>query len=128
MEVTVAAGELRIGRCVCVGDVGTVVNPLGVEAQLSGGTLDGLSTALNLGITVEAGRIVQSNFSDYPLLPLAQAPDVEVEILRSDFAPSGAGEMGIPSAVPGFTNAIYAASGVRIRDLPVGEQLRTTAG
>ena len=124
MEVTVAAGELRIGRCVCVGDVGTVVNPLGVEAQLSGGTIDGLSTALNLGITVEAGRIVQSNFSDYPLLRLAQAPDVEVEILRTDFAPSGAGEMGIPSAVPAVTNAIYAASGLRIRNLPVAGQLR----
>ncbi|HSC05683.1 MAG TPA: molybdopterin cofactor-binding domain-containing protein, partial [Steroidobacteraceae bacterium] len=127
MEVTVAAGELRIGRCVCVGDVGTVVNPLGVEAQLSGGTIDGLSTALNLGITVEAGRIVQSNFSDYPLLRLAQAPDVEVEILRTDFAPSGAGEMGIPSAVPALTNAIYAASGMRIRNLPVAGQLRGTA-
>jgi isoquinoline 1-oxidoreductase beta subunit len=126
MEVTVAKGELRIGRCVCVGDVGTVVNPLGVEAQLSGGTIDGLSTALNLGITVEAGRIVQSNFSDYPLLRLAQAPDVEVKILRTDFAPSGAGEMGIPSAVPALTNAIYAASGTRIRDLPVAEQLRTS--
>jgi isoquinoline 1-oxidoreductase beta subunit len=127
LEVTVSGGELRIARCVCVGDVGTVVNPLGVEAQLSGGTIDGLSTALHQGIRVEAGRIVQSNFSDYPLLRLAQAPDVEVEILRTDFAPSGAGEMGIPSAVPALTNAIYAATGVRIRDLPVGEQLRTTA-
>jgi isoquinoline 1-oxidoreductase beta subunit len=125
MEVSVSRGEVRIGRCVCVSDIGTVVNPLGVEAQLSGGTLDGLSTALNLGITVEAGRIVQSNFLDYPLMRMAQAPDVEVDILHTDFPPSGAGEMGTPSAVPALTNAIYAATGVRIRNLPVGNQLRT---
>lgn len=128
MEVSVSpAGDLKIGRCVCVSDVGVVVNPLGVEAQLSGGTIDGLSTALNHGIRVEAGRIVQSNFSDYPLMHMAEAPDVEVEILRTDFAPSGAGEMATPTAVPALINAIYAASGRRIRDLPLGNQLRSSA-
>jgi isoquinoline 1-oxidoreductase beta subunit len=123
MEVAMSDGELRVGRCVCVSDVGTVVNPLGVEAQLEGGTIDGLSTALNQGITVEGGRIVQSNFTDYPLMRMAQAPDVEVDVLRTDFAPSGAGEMGIPSAAPALANAIFAATGKRIRHLPVGDQL-----
>jgi isoquinoline 1-oxidoreductase subunit beta len=126
MEVEVGAGgTLRIARCVCVTDVGEVVNPLGVEAQMMGGTIDGLSTALGLEITVEGGRVVQGNFMDYPLMRMQDAPDVEVEILRTDHAPCGAGEMGIPSAAPALANAIYAATGKRLRKLPLRAQLTT---
>jgi len=117
-------GDLNIVRCVCAADVGEVVNPLGLEAQFMGGTIDGLSTALNLQITVKEGRIEQSNFPDYPLLRMAAAPDVEVHLIDSRAPPSGAGEMGIPTVAPALFNAIFAAVGLRLRRLPLGGQLR----
>ncbi|MEO7433456.1 MAG: molybdopterin cofactor-binding domain-containing protein [Dokdonella sp.] len=123
-EVSVQGTELRIHRAVCVVDVGRVVNPLGVEAQMMGGTIDGISTALHLAITVKDGQVQQKNFPDYPLLRMAQAPHtVEVEIVQSSRDPSGAGEMGVPSAAPALANAIYAATTVRIRKLPLMPQL-----
>jgi isoquinoline 1-oxidoreductase beta subunit len=88
-----------------------------------GGTIDGLSTALNLEITVKDGRVQQSNFHDYPLLRSREAPDVEVVMIESTADPSGAGEMGLPSALPALANAIFAATGKRVRQLPIGHQL-----
>lgn len=123
MEVSVENGRVRIHRCVCVADVGQIVNPLGVEAQIMGGTIDGLSTAMNLAITVNNGKIEQANFPDYRLMSMRDAPDVEVHLLDTDFPPSGAGEMGIPTAAPALCNAIFAATGKRIRELPIGRQL-----
>ncbi len=125
LEVSVVNGSVRIHRCICVADVGQVVNLAGLEAQLSGGTIDGLSTALRLEVTWANGRVQQRNFPDYPLMRLREAPDVEVHVVQSTRAPAGAGEMGIPSALPALTNAIHAATGKRIRTLPIGDQLRT---
>jgi isoquinoline 1-oxidoreductase beta subunit len=123
-EVSVDGDKLRIHRAVCVVDVGRVVNPLGIEAQMMGGTIDGISTALNLAITVKDGEVRQRNFPDYPLLRMAQAPkDVEVIIVESAEEPSGAGEMGIPSAAPALANAIHAATTVRVRKLPLMREL-----
>ena len=123
-EVSVEGRELRIHRAVCVVDVGRVINPLGVEAQMMGGTIDGISTALHLAITVKDGQVQQHNFPDYPLLRMAQAPkSVEVQIVESDVDPVGAGEMGIPSVAPALANAVYAATTVRVRKLPLMPEL-----
>ena len=119
IEVSAAGDGWHIERCICVTDVGQVVNPAGVHAQLMGGTVDGISTALGLEITVEGGRVQQSNFDGYPLLRLPNAPSVETYILPSTLAPRGAGEMGIPGAAPALANAIFAATGRRLRDLPL---------
>jgi isoquinoline 1-oxidoreductase beta subunit len=126
MEVAVSeAGELEVVRCVCAADVGLIVNPLGAEAQFMGATLSGLSAALHLQITVKDGRIEQSNFPDYPLLRMAAAPEVEVFLIDSSFPPTGAGEIGIPPAAPALVNAIFAATGKRLRRLPVANQLKS---
>ncbi|MFI4970161.1 MAG: molybdopterin cofactor-binding domain-containing protein, partial [Lysobacterales bacterium] len=112
-EVSIDGSDLRVHRAVCVVDVGRVVNPLGVEAQMMGGTIDGVSTALHLAITLKDGRVQQKNFPDYPLLRMAQAPrDVEVVIVESTQEPCGAGEMGVPSVAPALANAVHAATTV----------------
>jgi isoquinoline 1-oxidoreductase beta subunit len=125
MEVSAANdGSYRIERCVCAVDVGRPINRLGLEAQMMGGTIDGISTARNLEISIKEGQVMQSNFNDYPLLRIADAPDVEVAIVDSERDPSGAGEIGLPTAAPALTNAIFAASGHRVRNLPIGARLR----
>ena len=111
-------GEVRVKRALCVVDVGRPINPLGIEAQMEGGTLDGLAAALHQEITVRDGQVVQSNFHDYPMLTMAEAPDVEVHIVRSEINPTGCGEMGIPTVAPALANAIYNACGERLRKLP----------
>jgi isoquinoline 1-oxidoreductase beta subunit len=124
MEVTVADGRLTIERIVAAIDCGFAVHPNGVDAQLQGGTIDGLSTALGLEITVKEGRVEQGNFDDYPLARIATFPSLfETHILNYDDVPTGVGEIGIPSAAPALTNAIFAASGQRIRSLPILDQL-----
>ncbi len=123
-EVSVEGRELRIHRALVVVDIGRVVNPLGVEAQMMGGTIDAISTALHLAITVKDGEVQQKNFPDYPLLKMAGAPQsVDVHIVESTAEPSGAGEIGVPSAAPALANAIYAATTVRVRKLPLMPEL-----
>lgn len=119
-EVTVnQAGEIRVDRVVCVVDCGMVVNPDTVEAQIDGGVQFGVGAALWGEITFEKGRVVQSNFHDYRQLRLAEAPRVDVHVVASKEAPGGVGEPGTSAVIPAIANAVAAATGRRLRSLPL---------
>ena len=124
LEVSMRGAKLVMHRCLVAADLGRVVNPLGARASLVGATLDGLSTALDLAITVKDGVIVQKGFKDYPLARMAQLPDdVQVILVPSQETPTGAYEMGLSSAAPALANAIFAATTVRVRQLPIWPEL-----
>ena len=124
-EVSVSAqGQVRVERVVCAMDCGQVVNPDGVRAQLEGGVTFGLSAALGNEITIAHGRVQQSNFDNFPSLRIAEAPRVEVHLVPSAESPGGVGETGTSCAAAALCNAIYAATGRRVRTLPVSRGLR----
>jgi len=118
-EVSVEDGAVRVHRVWCAADCGQIIHPGIVEAQLSGSVVAGLTMALYGEITVENGRVVQSNFHDYGMLRMGETPEIEVRILDSREEPGGVGEPGVPPAAPAVTNAIFALTGERIRKLPI---------
>ncbi|MBN8926283.1 MAG: aldehyde dehydrogenase [Rhodospirillales bacterium 69-11] len=122
VEVT-PRGEVRLRRAVVAVDCGTVVQPDGVVAQIEGGLIFGLSAALYNEITVQDGRVQQSNFNNYRVLRIDEAPRIEVHMIRNDEGPGGIGETGTVAAAPALVNAIHAATGKRLRRLPIGTQL-----
>jgi len=112
-------GVVRVQRVVCAVDCGVAVNTDHIAAQMEGGIAFGLTAALKAGVTLEDGRIVESNFHDCPLLQIDEMPDVEVHILESTNNPSGIGEMGVPPVAPAVANAIFDATEIRVRHLPI---------
>lgn len=114
------AGEVSVIKVWAVGDVGRhIVNPLNAQNQVEGSIIDGLSQALGQALTIERGRAVQSNFGDYRLLRMDRVPAIETDFLQTDFPTSGLGEPALPPVIPALCNAIFAATGRRIRDLPI---------
>ncbi|HEU4409959.1 MAG TPA: molybdopterin cofactor-binding domain-containing protein [Polyangiaceae bacterium] len=120
VEVSTAGGALRVDRVVCAVDCGRVLNPNGARAQIEGGIVQALSAALKEKISVNGGRVEQSNFDDYPVARINEAPAViEVHFVNTDLRPSGLGEPSVPPLAPALANAIYRATGKRHRSLPI---------
>jgi isoquinoline 1-oxidoreductase subunit beta len=118
-EVSVAAGRLRVHRVVCAVDCGRAVHPDGVRAQMEGGIVYGLTAALKGAITIDGGAVQQGNFDEYEMLRIDEMPEVEVHIVPSTEAPTGTGEPGLPPLAAAVGNAIFAATGKRVRRLPI---------
>jgi isoquinoline 1-oxidoreductase subunit beta len=119
-EVTVSKDSgVRVPRVVCAVDCGIIVNPDTVKAQMESGIIFGLTAALFGEITLKGGRVEQHNFNDYRMLRINEAPEIEVYLVNSDAAPGGIGEAGTAALAPALTNAIFTATGRRIRKLPV---------
>jgi CO/xanthine dehydrogenase Mo-binding subunit len=126
-EVSVEGGEVRVHRVVAAIDCGQVCNPDLVRAQMESGVVFGLSAALKQQITFRRGRVEQSNFHDFPVLRMHEMPEVEVHIVKSTAPPTGVGEPGVPPVAPAVANAIFAASGIRLRRLPLEPELLAAA-
>jgi isoquinoline 1-oxidoreductase subunit beta len=119
-EVEVAkSGEVRVRRVVCAVDCGIAINPDTVRAQIQSAVMFGVTATLYGEITLKDGRVEQNNFDSYQILRINEAPAVEVHIIQSSESPGGMGEAGTSAVVPAVTNAIFAATGKRLRRLPV---------
>jgi CO/xanthine dehydrogenase Mo-binding subunit len=118
-EVSIEGNKIRVHRVLCAIDCGAVVNPDIVRAQIEGSIMYGLTAALYGDIEIENGAVKQSNFHDYKILRINEAPAVEVLIVESDQAPSGVGEPGLPPIAPAVANAIYQATGQRLYSMPL---------
>ena len=118
-EVAVENGHVRVKRIVSAVDIGTPVNPDGIRAQVESAIIYGLTAALKSQITIERGRAVQNNFNQFTTLSMKETPQIEVHIVPGTAAPTGIGEPGLPPTAPALTNAIFAATGKRIRRLPL---------
>jgi isoquinoline 1-oxidoreductase beta subunit len=123
-EVTVTrAGALKVERVVASVDVGSqIVNLSGAENQVQGSIIDGLNAAMGQELDIRKGRVVQSNFNEYPMLRIPDAPrEIEIHFVKTDYPPTGLGEPALPPLAPAVYNAIFAATGKRVRQLPLSK-------
>jgi len=123
-EVSITNGTLRVHKVTCAVDCGVAINPANVRYQIEGAVIDGLGAALYGEITVENGRVKQSNFNDYPMLRMPEAPVVEVHIVPSTDVPRGVGEPGLPPIAPAVANAVSRLTGNRVRKMPFSAPAR----
>ena len=125
VQATVAKdGTPRVDKVWVAGDIGhTIINPLNAVSQVQGAVLDGLSAALHQQVRLVGGTAAVRNFSTYPLLRMPDVPEIEVQFIRSHYPPTGLGEPALPPVIPALTSALSAATGVRIRELPINKAL-----
>jgi isoquinoline 1-oxidoreductase beta subunit len=116
-------GEVHLRRITTAVDTGIAVNPDTITAQLEGGLIFGLTAALYGEVTIDKGRVQQSNFNDYRMLRIDQAPKIDVHVMKSGEAPGGIGETGVTAGPPALRNAIYAATGMALHRLPIDRSL-----
>jgi isoquinoline 1-oxidoreductase beta subunit len=121
-EISIVGGELKVHKIVCVVDCGQMVNPRIVESQIESGIVFGLTAALWGDVTIVGGQVQQTNFNSYRLLRNNELPELDVHLVDSDEAPGGIGEAAVPLVAPALCNAIFAATGKRLRALPIGRQ------
>lgn len=121
IEISVNRSErtLKVHRVVCALDCGRIINPASIDVQARGSIVYGLTAALHGAITIDRGRVQQNNFNDYQMLRFPETPEMEVHIIQNEETPTGAGEFAVPPVAPALCNAIFAATGKRVRRLPV---------
>jgi isoquinoline 1-oxidoreductase beta subunit len=111
--------DIRVHRIVCATDCGLVINPAGIEGQVESGVTWGLSATLHGKIDFRNGAAIQQNFNDFEVVRMNESPEIETHIVASDHPPGGFGETAVPTVAPAVSNAIFAATGKRVRRLPI---------